>query len=540
MSTAEAITPTTWQEYEALTDLEIQVGSTDPRWVAAELVRCQQWSWADPSEGFYYWARRYWKLVDRRGQIRRLLPNAAQHHFLTHCGPENVILKPRKRGFSTIIDAMAYWRAWVRMNQVGSIVTHRSDSTAMLWNRLLFAHDQMPPWMKPKLKVSSAREVKMTHSGSHLVVFTAGGRDIGAGGDQDILHLSEFALYLDPDMVMASLVQARRHGAWLNVESTPRGFNRFHQVYQAAKSGQSGRVAFFFPWYEDPLNAVQPIEDIALTREEADLAKVHQLTPAQLLFRRQTIQDLDEATFSREYPGDDVSCFMSSTASRFNVKQLTRLLAVVKSRVKPLDLTGEGPFSGDDQGRFTCWVLPQEGHQYVLGADVAEGLPPDGDFSAAGVLDVRTCDQVAAWHGHISPGDFAHKLAAVGAWYHHATIGVERENHGHATIRALMNEAGYDPLYHHQDYDQTTGRTGWKVGWPTNSKTRPIMLSDLREALDRGHMIIRDADFISECITFGEAAEGPADRKKKALKRDRVMAWAIAWQIRNLGTPVVA
>ena len=74
------------------------------------------------------------------------------------------------------------------------------------------------------------------------------------------------------------------------------------------------------------------------------------------------------------------------------------------------------------------WRPPEQGHTYVIGADVAEGLET-GDYSCAQVLDRRDLCQVSEWHGHTDPDLFGEELAKLGRLYNSAMIGCEVNNH---------------------------------------------------------------------------------------------------------------
>ncbi len=123
----------------------------------------------------------------------------------------------------------------------------------------------------------------------------------------------------------------------------------------------------------------------------------------------------------------------------------------------------------------------------------------------------------------------------MGQWYNNALIAVERQNHGHATLRALANEVGYPSIYYHIDYDQLMKRAVSAPGWNTSSKTKPIMMNGLREAIRDGDIIVRWAQFIEEAMTFSD------DRKDKGpgVTWDCVIAVAITWAVRNIGGPGV-
>ena len=70
-----------------------------------------------------------------------------------------------------------------------------------------------------------------------------------------------------------------------------------------------------------------------------------------------------------------------------------------------------------------------------------------------------------------------------------------------------------------------------EYGWDTNTKTRPTLLSDFREAVATGAVSIKSKEAYEEMQTFvqgerPEAAPGQHD--------DRIFAHAIAWQVRKL------
>jgi hypothetical protein len=71
------------------------------------------------------------------------------------------------------------------------------------------------------------------------------------------------------------------------------------------------------------------------------------------------------------------------------------------------------------------------------------------------------------------------------------------------------------------------------MGWSTNSKTRPIMLDELAEAVHEHHMTVRDVDFIGECLTFRRQSSGNY-AGGSGSHDDTVMKWAIAWQMRKV------
>lgn len=532
-----------WEEWEFLCDSEVELFRGDDSWIENELELCAVPLTLEPDAGFLYWVTKYWFLVDKSRRKRRLVPNPLQRSYLSRRTTDNVILKYRKGGASTIVDALYYWRCLFRSYQHAYIMAHEATSTDELYQRVVFAHDHLPDWMRPALTRSSRKEALFAANRSHLRVMTAGGKGMGRGADADAIHMSEFARYPDPRGAISGLDEARTEGSWLDIESTAQGFNEFRDEYTAAREGRSNRTSHFFRWWEAAEHRLDLRgEVLELTKEEASLVGIHGLDHAQIAWRRRRQQRLRDE-FEQEHPENDETCFRTSGVPRFNVPALQQLLAVIES--EPREIEG-GPFGGSDGGHFKLWKSPIAGRTYTVGADVAEGLPPDGDYSAAVVLDDETGEQCAAWHGWISPGDFAEKLAPIGVYFNTAKIAVERNNHGHATLRALRMEQGYENIYRHRHYDQRTKSSSRRMGWPTDAKTRPLMLSSMRDCLDNGYMTVYDPDFVRECITFQSGDEALSERpdsddkkRKRGVKRDRIFANMIAWEVRKQAEPQV-
>jgi hypothetical protein len=532
------------QDYRDAVLLERRQVGTDPLWQRAEVARCFAQTTTDPTAGFIYWASRYWTLTDKTSRIVLLRPNPIQWQFLQDRTRENVIVKARKEGLSTIIDALYYWRCRARSFQHAYIMAHVADSTAELWDRIRRAHESMPAFITGPTERSSRRELVFADNGSHLRLLTAGGKESGRAGDMSCGHFSEAAHYPDLGKVLAAAGEAAISDAWLDFESTPQGFDRFRQIYKEARDGETGRTAHFFTWWEDPGNRLAcpgGWPDLGdLSKDETRLVRLYGLDAEQVAWRREKKKRLGPL-FNQEHPEDDETCFLVGGTPKFDNELLRDLLQVVEKRVRPIH--PEARLHGLCQPGLTVWVEPQKGHRYVIGADVAEGLPGCA-YSVAAVLDLSTDppEQVAEWHGHANPTDFGKRiLVNLGYWYNQALVGPEINNHGHTTIAALRG-SGYYPIYRHRYYDQRSGETRrFKLGWPTDGKTRPEMFDDLRECFTIGGMVIRSRAFLAECIAMqaGDEAGEEDAAGTSGNWRDRIFAWAIAWQLRKKGVPTV-
>lgn len=174
------------------------------------------------------------------------------------------------------------------------------------------------------------------------------------------------------------------------------------------------------------------------------------------------------------------------------------------------------------------WALPDPSDRYVIGADVAEGLD-HGDYSCAQVLSITQGAQVAMWHGHIPPDEFADELSKLGRFYGNALIGVEANNHGLTTVTALRN-LRYPAIYRRRTVDKISNKASNQLGWLTTRTSKPLMIDELAMALKAGELSVYDKRTLAELKTYvrderGSMSGSPHD--------DTVMALAIANQMRK-------
>ncbi|WAH35038.1 PBSX family phage terminase large subunit [Alicyclobacillus dauci] len=189
----------------------------------------------------------------------------------------------------------------------------------------------------------------------------------------------------------------------------------------------------------------------------------------------------------------------------------------------------------DENGELEIRKHPEAGREYDIGADVAEGLP-EGDYSAAYVIDHETGEDVAVLHGHIDGDLYGWQLDWLGRYYNMALLGVEINNMGHSVVNVLLNYSFYPNLYYHDQYNTDSGKNETKPGWPTNTMTRPILIDYLIEVIRDGVCPIGDPELINEMKTFVRNKQGKPQAQGKGTpdgaKDDRVMAYGIAHQMR--------
>jgi hypothetical protein len=174
--------------------------------------------------------------------------------------------------------------------------------------------------------------------------------------------------------------------------------------------------------------------------------------------------------------------------------------------------------------------------RYLIAADVAEGLEK-GDNSILYVYDRVEGEDVAWYAGKCDTDILALLMKTLALMYNDAWLAPESNNHGHAVIQKLKS-LNVNIMYQ-TNFQEFVDKDSLRLGWNTNVQTRPIMCSDLREAMNEGKDGIFDIDAFNEMLTFvynkngkPEAAEGKLD--------DRVMTQAIKFKCHKwLPAPVL-
>jgi intein/homing endonuclease len=183
------------------------------------------------------------------------------------------------------------------------------------------------------------------------------------------------------------------------------------------------------------------------------------------------------------------------------------LIKILRSRVfhlgqKVKDDAGAESVVEKNEDEVIIYFKPKPGHNYIVGADVAEGVT-GGDYSVFTIFDRTTGDEVAFWRGHMAPDRFGHLLDKIGRFFNEALMVVEINNHGISTVTAIRNKM-YPRLYFRPvvKMDVMGTRFSDRLGWKTTKITRPLMIDDLREGLSDMSLKIHTEATIDEMLTF--------------------------------------
>jgi hypothetical protein len=236
----------------------------------------------------------------------------------------------------------------------------------------------------------------------------------------------------------------------------------------------------------------------------------------------------------QEYPSTDYEAFLASGRPRFDIPALVRMNTFTEKQPQVtydmVQNTDRSIKVLESKGApLKIWKMPEYGKNYVIGADVAEGLK-DGDYSVADVIDKDTLETVARWRGHIDPDLFGHMLDKLGRFYNFALMGVEINNHGLAVVQRLR-DLFYTNLYRRErGIDERFEEATSKLGWKTDVRTKPLMIDALGEAIRDAAITENDPVFVREAMTYVIDDSGRTNAEEGCFD-DTVIAKAIALQM---------
>jgi hypothetical protein len=507
-------------------------------------------------------------LVLNRGQ--RYVMDIVEQDIRDNRPMRYIVLKARQMGISTLFEALIFHDEATSENKSSLIIAHEESASQNLFQMSKLFFENLPDEIRPMKKYSNGKVLlfenpendegkKVVNPGlrSRITIATAGNGDAGRSATIHNLHVSEVAFFPDAKTTMLGLLQCvpGASNTMVVLESTANGVGDwFHNQVLRAERGEGSFKLIFLPWFIDetyshpfPTSAAREqfvaevdavFSDNNSTSHhtyEYDLMQKHNLTYEQLYWRKHAIENScggDEQLFMQEYPATVEEAFISSGRPKFSITALKEYQTITKPPVMRGYLCEDGAghvsLLKDDRGYVSIWKLPSSDENYVIGADVAEGLAL-GDYSCGVVGNNETFDIDAMWHGHIDPDLFGNELVKLGKFYNNALIGVESNNHGLTTL-STIKKSEYWNLYFSKVFDKVNDVVTKKLGWTTTSRTKPLMIDKLAEFIREKLLGIYSDLVISEAFTYVIDDKGKTNAQSGCYD-DTVMAVAIMLQL---------
>jgi len=436
-----------------------------------------------------------------------------------------IILKARKEGFTSLVLALFAVDDLMSENPTETLViSFKDDATQTFRKRYRnfilttsarkIGYSVEDIQKDPNILEEVAKKVfsvdsvefQLRHNKAHFYCGTASARVGGRGGTVQKLLFSEAAFYPDKKELRAKEIiegtanQMDKESGWIFMESTANGdVNHYAKTWQLAEAKQSRYKPRFYGWRE------------FYTEEQFEIIKS---------------EFTDKRMIPQEYPETPAEAFLSSGDRFFDV--------TISANLKV-----EVPIT---QGTWNYYGDFKPGHRYILGADVSEGVKRHNSTIVILDLDynleingtkIQKPKVVAVYaNNEIPPDLFAYEIKNGGMRFGNCTAGVERNNHGFATLTVLKEI--YFNIYK-DEHD--------KLGWHTNLASKPKMMHDIRTAIHEGLIEISDANLKQEIISMPSTDLNLVrmDEADETIGHyDRLIALAIAWQLRSLAMPGMA
>ena len=182
----------------------------------------------------------------------------------------------------------------------------------------------------------------------------------------------------------------------------------------------------------------------------------------------------------------------------------------------------------DPEGPIRVYAEPEPGAPYVIGADTAgEG----SDSFVAQVIDNRTGRQVCVLRQRTDEDLFARQLWCLGMHYNRALIGVETNFSTYPVME--LERLGYPNQYVRETVDDYTHATRRSFGFRTDSRTRPVIVAGLIQAVRDDPDCVCDRATLEEMLSFVRTERWDHPEAEPGAHDDCVMALAIAHGIRG-------
>jgi hypothetical protein len=348
-----------------------------------------------------------------------------------------------------------------------AILAHKGSAANGLLGRLKLAYENLPTWLQSGIVEWNKGNIELENGSKIGAIATSA--DGLRSGSFDCIVLDEFSFV--PDNIAEEFFESTYpvisagNKTKIIIISTPKGMNHFYTAWVRATKKLSDYVPIEVHWSAVP------------GRDEA--------------WKAQTIRNTSEEQFRKEFECE----FIGSSSTLISGNKITQLMSLM-----------ENPLKAD--GDIDIYHKPQEGHTYVLSADVAEGQ--ELDYSCFSILDVTSLPyvQVAKYRNNkISPLLYPTEIYRWAKEYNDAFILVEINSIGLQVADILYNDFNYENMIRIKPATKTgqkmtTGNKRTNLGLKQTVQTKKIGCANLKILLENDKIITHDVETITELTTF--------------------------------------
>lgn len=498
------------------------------------------------------------KITDNENNLIRFDLNDAQKDLyeLTRDNKHIIVSKARQNGTTTMLLAYAIWRAVRFKNERIIIVSYKQDSATDLFNKLKMMND-LPrnkyPDLFPETKRSNRDELVFAN-GSRITSATAGNKDLGRGSTYTMILMSEIAFYANIKNQLVSAEQSLAKGSEsrMFLESTSNGLNEYYEIVKSASKNNSKYKLFFIPWthrlylkqfkgefdeaekwYRETNHGKRLGKDDLLPDEKPlyEQCKNYRY----IMWKRFKTLDLSEESFKQEFPSNWIESFITSNKNVFDAEKVMNRLNYVMPPISNKEVKAVLPDKLKEyisKKNLYIYHLPKAGQRYYAGADVASGS--GNDYSTMTIIDAEGEEVATFFNNKIPVYEYAEVIDLLGKFYNYAFVCVERNSFGTPLLERLRKERQYLNLFKQKTFDER-GKKKLKLGWNLLPANKPIVITDFKEAFEKGLMLIHTKEILQQMQIYQDIGGKMGNKQGQDNHDDLIYSAAYAWQAMKTG-----
>jgi hypothetical protein len=408
------------------------------------------------------------------------------------------ILKARQVGLSWLLAAYALWVAQYQIGAVVLLLSQGQAEAAVFLKKCRYIWQELPEYLRAPLGIDSSTQITFPQSNSKLTALPST-ENAGRSETATLVIQDEADFHDHLDANFAAVKPTIDAGGQLIQVSTVNKKTMgslFKEIYRRAPANRF--VRRFYGWM------VRPGRDQTwYNRVKSEAPDTAEMSPAFYMEQENPTTEIEALAPSR-------------VLAAFDPDAIAAMGEDVRGPVQKI-------------GLISIYQKYSVGKKYAAGSDVSHGVGADSSVTA--ILDIATGVVVADINSNvISPEEFAEQSVKMLVLYGSPIWGIERNEWGILVVRKAQ-ELGYGRLY---EPVNRQGKPTGRVGWDTNSLTRPLLWGELIDATNNRLLVLLSKLGLAE---FSDVIRNPdSEGRIEAVAGghdDYPMAVGIAWQMRK-------
>lgn len=457
------------------------------------------------ARSFFYWCHRYVKILHPKfGTIpfvlykyqRRVIDEYDRNRF-------NMISKFRQGGLSTVSVLWGLHKCMFQKDQQIYFLSKTDREALASGDIARRAMDNFPYWMYDTNNADITKHEKAFNDiGSKMCFYTP---EAARGKSATYIMIDEAAFIDKMDEHWKAMYPVIATGGHIEIISTVNGLgNWYEETYHEAAAGRNFFNVIDLDYWEHPVYA------------NPEWAEAMRANLGEKGWRQEVLRD---------FLGSGETYLSTNVISQYDrASKSSQPARTAFSKWTNEQQKGQGM----EDGALWIWREPMEGHEYIIGADCAEGVGKEGDNSCFEVIDASSMEQVAEFYSSLVPPNvFAQIIGQIGIYYNTATVVVENNTIGSAVLSGLSNDIGYEAVYYENR------KSSSKLGIRVTPSNRPVLLEAMQSRLTNGSVRINSQRLVGELKTF---IYSPQKKRAEAIRGkhdDAIMALCLALYVRD-------